>query len=137
MAIDKLHQFRTKSHEKYVCCPRSVSKMVNSANVNYISYFCGFINGYYLETNIANIKSITINSLNNNENLINYYVDMIKKYCKIINNKLLYIPLDVNKINLTDKSESIVKYFVNKEVRELFIVKVVFVDIEKNSRYTH
>ena len=131
LANDKLQQFKMKSHEKYVCCPRSISKMVNSANVNYISDFCGFIDGYYLETNIANIKSITINNLNNNENLINYDVDMIKKYCKIINNKLLYIPLDINKINLTDKSENNVKYFVNKAVRQLFIVKVVFFDIEK------
>jgi len=139
LSHEKQQHFVLSGLEKYVWCPKSICKTLNSSSVNYISDFGGFIDGYYLETNIANVKSILVDYWNheiqktilvNNEHLINYNASMIKTHCKMVNDNLLFIPLDVTKINLTNDSEFIAKYFYDKAVRQSFILKIVFFENE-------
>ena len=122
LMTDERRRFAYISHEKYVYCPKSIYKTVNSTNVNYIIDFGGIIDGYYLESNIANIKSISINYWDsklkktiffNNENLIDYDVSMIQNKCVKLDDKLLFIPFDTKKMPLIHNLEgsSITKYF--------------------------
>jgi hypothetical protein len=104
---EKHNKFFDCQLERVFYCPESIYTTVNSAKVNYIICSHKFIDGYYLEANISNIKSISVDFWDDtnqkivfikNNKLIDYNVDMIHSRCKKINDKLLFIPFDIKEM---------------------------------------
>ena len=118
--------------EHIIKYPVSINKIIDSNQVTFIINSHSKIDGYYIEANISNIKSLSI-SLWNEEvdeerhELLNYDEIMINLYFKKINDNLLFVPLNLNKIVFFDKSLS--NIFNSKNlicVKQSFIIKINF-----------
>lgn len=101
---DELHRaLCNNGKEEFYVYPYSILDNVKTTDINFILNCSMNINGYYVETNISNIKNISIDILSLHDfkitNFFNYDATMIDTHCKKINENMLFIPLDIFKIN--------------------------------------
>jgi hypothetical protein len=130
--------------------PTSICKTINSEQVTFIINSCHSIDGYYIEANVDNIKSLSINLYNeelqqelDNDycQLMNYDKPMINLFLKKINDKLFYVPLNSNKIahfnfNLLSQGLNPMNHTIC--IKQSFIIKINFdIGEEKIALHTY
>jgi len=112
--------------------------------VNFIICSHEKIDGYYIETNINNIKSISINMYDEDTHkeldndffqILKYNKIMIDLYLKKISDNLLHIPLNINKISVLNSK--LINGHYNNCVKQSFIIKIKFYEQEKKNRLSY
>jgi hypothetical protein len=136
---------RFLSYEHIIKSPLSNYKIINSNQVNFIICSHEKIDGYYIESNINNIKSISINMYDEDTQkeldsthyqILKYNKLMIDLYLKKISDSLLYIPLNINKINALNSNLSNFSFgtFGTENlscIKQAFIIKIKFYEQEE------
>ena len=127
--------------EEFYIYPYSIFDNTMVTDINFILNCTINTDGYYIETNISNIKNISIDILSISDSkitkFINYDTGMIDTCCKKINENMLFVPLDIFKINDLDLIvNNLFSLKTDKFTNQSFIIKISLQKPEKINLHT-